>query len=173
MPPNGSSSSLVQNFPLGQLFDSPLHKKHTFLPKPIWLGGNLLPHFDASHPQFFCLTQSPHCHCHQQQTLMTFHLMVQTFSRIKYDPCGTEYSIFFFEKFDIIHHQNVAYCLCWSGLLACHQPPFYPISDLGKKQFTSDPHLATIIPAFQIVCQCIKLRYCCKRNIPVMPKGKK
>ncbi|KAL3793652.1 hypothetical protein HJC23_010224 [Cyclotella cryptica] len=100
------------------------------------------------------------------------HLTVQTVSRTKYDPTGTEYPV------------NVLRNLALSAVKTSHvvyaDVDFWSATNLHsmlsqpsvKERFASDPHLATVVPAFQMVRQCRAWRDCRERNIPVMPKDK-
>lgn len=100
------------------------------------------------------------------------HLIVQTVSRAKYDPTGTEYPV------------NILRNLALSAVKTSHvvyaDVDFWPASNLYsiltqdavKERFASDPYLASVIPAFQMVRQCKAWRDCKEKNIPVMPKNK-
>jgi hypothetical protein len=99
-------------------------------------------------------------------------LTVQTVNREKYDPTGTEYPV------------NILRNLALSAVETSHviyaDVDFWPASNLYsiltepsvKERFASDPYLATVIPAFQMVRQCRAWRDCKEKNIPKMPKDK-
>eukprot|EP00956_Cyclotella_meneghiniana_P002674 scaffold3158_cov47-Cyclotella_meneghiniana.AAC.9 len=99
-------------------------------------------------------------------------LMVQTVNRAKYDPSGTEYPV------------NILRNLALSAVTTSHvvyaDVDFWPASNLYailsqpsvKERMASDPYLATVIPAFQMIRQCHVFRDCKDKNIPVMPKNK-
>ncbi|KAL3789050.1 hypothetical protein ACHAWO_004607 [Cyclotella atomus] len=99
-------------------------------------------------------------------------LTVQTVNREKYDPTGTEYPV------------NILRNLALSAVKTSHviyaDVDFWPASNLHailtepsvKERFASDPYLATVIPAFQMVRQCSAWRDCKEKNIPKMPKDK-
>ncbi|KAL7489962.1 hypothetical protein ACHAW6_015755 [Cyclotella cf. meneghiniana] len=99
-------------------------------------------------------------------------LIVQTVSRTKYDPTGTEYPV------NVL--RNLALSVVNTSHVVYADVDFWPATNLHsilsqpavKERFASDPHLATVIPAFQVVRQCSLLRDCRERNIPVMPKDK-
>ena len=99
-------------------------------------------------------------------------LTVQTVSRTKYDPTGTEYPV------------NILRNLALSAVKTTHvvyaDVDFWPAKNLHdilmkdsvRETFASDPYLATVVPAFQMVRQCTQWRDCRNKNIPVMPEDK-
>lgn len=99
-------------------------------------------------------------------------LTVQTVSRARYDPSGTEYPV------NIL--RNLALSAVETSHVVYADVDFWPASNLYtilsqtsvKEHMASDPYLATVIPAFQIIRQCNAFRDCKDKNIPVMPKNK-
>lgn len=101
------------------------------------------------------------------------HLTVQTVSKSKYDPSGTEYPV------------NVLRNLAFSAVKTTHavyaDVDFWPSSELhsllssptSRERFAGDASLATVIPAFQMNRRCRDYRDCRELNIPSMPKHKK
>jgi hypothetical protein len=103
-------------------------------------------------------------------------LTVQTVSRSKYDPTGTEYPV------NIL--RNLALSKVKTSHVVYADVDFWPASNLHsilsqnsvRDQFASDPYLAAVIPAFQMARQCKKVRgrtkECRKLNIHSMPRDK-
>ena len=101
------------------------------------------------------------------------HLTVQTVSRTRYDPQGTDYPV------------NVLRNLAFSKVITTHlvyaDIDFWPSSSLHsilniqsvKERMASDPKLATVIPVFQMNRRCRAFTDCRDMNIPFMPKRKK
>jgi len=100
------------------------------------------------------------------------YLTVQTVKKSKYDPKGTEYPV------NIL--RNLALSAVNTSHVVYSDVDFWPASNLFstlfrdgvKERFVSDPHLATIIPAFQMKRQCEKMKDCRDENVPRMPTDK-
>lgn len=100
------------------------------------------------------------------------YLNVQTVSKTKYDPTGTEYPV------------NILRNLALSAVKTTHvvyaDVDFWPASNLHsilteqnvKERMASDNKLATVIPAFQMNRRCKEWRDCRDKNIPFMPENK-
>mmetsp|Transcript_13691 Transcript_13691/g.33135 ORF Transcript_13691/g.33135 Transcript_13691/m.33135 type:complete len:636 (-) Transcript_13691:918-2825(-) len=100
------------------------------------------------------------------------NLNVQTVSRSKYDPDGTEYPV------NLL--RNMAFSAVRTTHIVYADVDFWPASDLHsilssgeiKERFASDPKLATVIPVFQMSRRCKEYKDCRDVNIPVMPRDK-
>lgn len=100
---------------------------------------------------------------------MEEYLTVKVVKKSKYDPKGTEYPV------------NILRNLALSAVNTSHvvyaDMDFWPASNLYstlshanvKERLLLDPHLATVIPAFQMERQCEKVKDCRDENIPRMP----
>ncbi|KAL7465100.1 hypothetical protein ACHAXS_009551 [Conticribra weissflogii] len=100
-------------------------------------------------------------------------LTVQTVSKSRYDPTGTEYPV------------NVLRNMAFSRVRTTHavyaDVDFWPSSELHsllsapsvRDRFARDPKLAVVLPAFQMNRRCPEYRDCREFNIPSMPRHKK
>jgi len=99
-------------------------------------------------------------------------LTVQTVSRRKYDPTGTEYPV------NLL--RNLAFSVVKTTHIVYADVDFWPASDLYtilsgqevKERLPADPKLATVIPVFQISRRCAEYVDCKDKNIPSMPMNK-
>ncbi|KAK1748357.1 glycosyltransferase [Skeletonema marinoi] len=89
------------------------------------------------------------------------HLTVQTVSKTRYDPQGTDYPV------------NVLRNLAFSKVKTTHL--VYADIDFWPKcegRMASDSKLATVVPVFQMNRRCRAYKDCRDDNIPFMPKRK-
>ena len=100
------------------------------------------------------------------------HLTVQTVSKTKYDPSGTEYPV------NLL--RNLAISAVKTSHIVYDDVDFWPASDLHsilsddkmKERLASDAKLATVLPVFQMNRRCKDYKDCRSMNIPSMPKNK-
>mmetsp|Transcript_10473 Transcript_10473/g.15882 ORF Transcript_10473/g.15882 Transcript_10473/m.15882 type:complete len:570 (+) Transcript_10473:224-1933(+) len=100
------------------------------------------------------------------------HLTVQTVSKTRYDPQGTDYPV------NVL--RNLAFSKVKTTHLVYADIDFWPSESLHsilniqsvKERMASDAKLATIIPVFQMNRRCRAYKDCRDDNIPFMPKRK-
>mmetsp|Transcript_3040 Transcript_3040/g.5440 ORF Transcript_3040/g.5440 Transcript_3040/m.5440 type:complete len:657 (-) Transcript_3040:160-2130(-) len=100
-------------------------------------------------------------------------LAVQTVSKSRYDPTGTEYPV------------NILRNMAFSRVRTTHavyaDVDFWPSAELHDllsrpsvvERFAGDAKLAVVVPAFQMTRRCPEYRDCRELNIPSMPRHKK
>jgi hypothetical protein len=99
-------------------------------------------------------------------------LTVQTVSKTRYDPTGTNYPV------NVL--RNLAFSKVRTSHLVYVDIDFWPSEDLHsilntqsvKERMASDPKLATVIPVFQMNRRCRQYKDCREENIPFMPRQK-
>ena len=100
------------------------------------------------------------------------HLTVQTVSKTRYDPQGTDYPV------NIL--RNLAFSKVKTTHLVYADIDFWPSESLHpilniqsvKERMASDSKLATVVPVFQMNRRCRAYKDCRDDNIPFMPKRK-
>jgi len=100
------------------------------------------------------------------------HLTVQTVSKTRYDPQGTDYPV------NVL--RNLAFSKVKTTHLVYADVDFWPSESLHsilniesvKERMASDAKLATVIPVFQMNRRCRAYKDCRDDNIPFMPKRK-
>ena len=100
------------------------------------------------------------------------HLTVQTVSKTRYDPQGTDYPV------NVL--RNLAFSKVKTTHLVYADIDFWPSESLHsilniqsvKERMASDSKLATVVPVFQMNRRCRAYKDCRDDNIPFMPKRK-
>ena len=100
------------------------------------------------------------------------HLTVQTVSKTRYDPQGSDYPV------NIL--RNLAFSKVKTSHLVYADVDFWPSESLHsilniqsvKERMASDSKLATVVPVFQMNRRCRVYKDCRDENIPFMPKRK-
>ncbi|KAL7446751.1 hypothetical protein ACHAXM_011609 [Skeletonema potamos] len=100
------------------------------------------------------------------------NLTVQTVSRTKYDPQGSDYPV------NVL--RNLAFSKVKTSHLVYADIDFWPSESLHsilniqsvKERMASDSKLATVVPVFQLNRRCSGYKDCPEQNIPSMPNRK-